>query len=165
MNLKELLFHDFLYTFNREDWYTPLSNALEGVTFTDAAWRPEGGKVNCIAETLGHILYFQERLLRVLTESLDQFQQASENDDTFRISPDWNEGEWNRLLSKVQDINLELASLIDNLTDEDMQKKYKNRTAAEMISGVTRHNAHHIGQIVMLRKLQGSWPASRKFTF
>lgn len=165
MKLKELLVHDFLYTFNREDWYTPLSDALYGVTFTDAVWRPEGGKVNSIAEAVSHILYFQERLLRNLTESMDQFQEASENDETFRITHDWNEGAWNRLLSKVQDTNLELASLIDNLTEEDMQKKFKNRTAAEMISGVTRHNAHHIGQIVMLRKLQGSWPASRKFTF
>lgn len=165
MTLNELLVHDFLHTFKKEDWYVPLTDSLNGVTLEEAVWKPEGNNVNSVAEIVSHVLYFQERLVRRLTESMDQFEQASENDETFRSSVDWNEEAWNSLLKKVNETNLELAAIIDNMKEGELQKKFGELTAAEMISGVTRHNAHHIGQIVMLRKLQGSWPASRKFIF
>jgi uncharacterized damage-inducible protein DinB len=165
MSLKELLVHDFLYTFNQEDWYAPLTDALNGITFENAVWKPDEGKVNSIAEIVSHILYFEERLLSRLTESMGQFKQAAENDETFKLSLDWTEEAWNSLLKKVENTNLELAAIIENMTEEELLRKFKEMTAAEMISGVTRHNAHHIGQIVMLRKMQGSWPASRKFIF
>lgn len=165
MSLKELLVHDFLYTFNQEDWYVPLTDALNGITFENAVWKPDGGKVNSIAEIVSHILYFEERLFSRLTDSIDEFQQVAENDETFRLSFDWTEELWDHLLLKVKETNSELVAIIKNMTEEELLRKYKELTSAEMISGVTRHNAHHIGQIVMLRKMQGSWPASRKFIF
>jgi uncharacterized damage-inducible protein DinB len=165
MSLKELLVHDFLYTFNQEDWYVPLTDALNGITFEDAVWKPVGGKVNSIAEIVSHIVYFEERLLSRLTDNMDQFQQAAENDETFRLSLDWTEELWSHLLQKAKETNLELVAIIENMTEDELLRKFKELTAAEMISGVTRHNAHHIGQIVMLRKMQGSWPAARKFIF
>ncbi len=165
MKLNELLLHDFLYTYNREDWYPPLTDALDGVTFSDAIWKPGEGNVNSIAEIVSHILYFQERLLRRLTDSMDQFQEASENDETFQKEQEWSEEKWDSLLKKVYKTNDGLHLLIENMTEERAGNKFKELTATEMISAVTRHNAHHIGQIVMLRKLQGSWPASRKFIF
>lgn len=165
MSLKELVVHDFLHTLNQEDWYAPLIDALNGVTFENAVWKPDGGKVNSIAEIVSHILYFEERLLCRLTESMEQFQQAAENDETFQLSLDWTEEAWSSLLKKVKNTNLELAAIFENMTEEELLKKFKEMTVAEMVSGVTRHNAHHIGQIVMLRKMQGSWPASRKFIF
>ncbi|MBT2681731.1 DinB family protein [Bacillus sp. ISL-35] len=165
MKLNELLLHDFLNTYNREDWYPPLLDALKGVTYSDAVWKPQEGNVNCIAEIVSHLLYFQERLLRRLTDSIGQFQEASENDETFRKAHKWSEEEWESLLKKVYKTNHDLHVLFEHMTDEGTQFKFKELTAAEMISGVTRHNAHHIGQIVMLRKLHGSWPATRKFIF
>ncbi|WP_079508786.1 DinB family protein [Mesobacillus jeotgali] len=165
MNLNQLVLHDFLNTHNREDWYPPLTDALDRVTYSEAVWKPSEGKVNCIVEIVSHLLYFQERLLRRLTNSIEQFQEASENDETFLKGNEWSQEDWDSLLKKVYKTNEELQLLIESMTEEGMQNTFKQITAAEMISGVTRHTAHHIGQIVMLRKMQGSWPLTRKFVF
>ena len=49
--------------------------------------------------------------------------------------------------------------------DED---KFANAVSAEnqtawweVVSNINTHNAHHGGQIVLIRKLQGSWDSSK----
>ena len=54
-------------------------------------------------------------------------------------------------LKKLDDVLLELEKTIQN-ADEMSLKSW-----AETISNISTHNAYHTGQIIFVRKLQGSW--------
>ena len=54
-------------------------------------------------------------------------------------------------MKKVDDVLVELEKIIQN-ADETSLKSW-----AETIGNISTHNAYHTGQIIFVRKLQGSW--------
>lgn len=59
MNKIELLLHGWDSCYEKEDWYPPLTDALNGLTAEQANWRPEGEHVNTIAENLNHLIFIK----------------------------------------------------------------------------------------------------------
>ena len=58
--------------------------------------------------------------------------------------------EWRNLLEEADDAKLVQAVSVKNKSPW-----------AEIIGLINTHNAHHGGQIVLIRKLQGSWDAKK----
>ncbi|HYK74833.1 MAG TPA: DinB family protein [Pseudoneobacillus sp.] len=160
MQTKELLLKQLEYTFHTEDWYPPLKDSLEGLTADQANWKPQGVAVNTIWETVSHILYYKERLLVQLQgETFENSVQS--NDDTFTAQN--SEDEWNAMLSRLFENHNQLEKLISSFNEEDFNKEFKGSKFAKMISSINLHDAYHTGQIIQIRKLQGSWAAKRAF--
>jgi len=67
MDKIELLLREWDFCYDEEDWFPPLSEALKGLTAAQADWRPEGGSVNSIWETVHHLIFYKERLLTRLS--------------------------------------------------------------------------------------------------
>lgn len=157
MQMKDLLMKQLEFTFNTEDWYPPLKDALNGLTEEQANWRPEGVAVNTIRENISHILYYKERLLvQLLGETFNN--AAQNNDDTFTSPYTWKE-----MLDRLYVNHEKLEKLIGSFNEEDFNKELKGYSYAKLISSINMHDAYHTGQIIQIRKLQGTWAAKRAF--
>lgn len=147
------------FSYYEEDWYPPLRIALEGLSAKQATWRPAGESVNTIWETLNHILYFKERLICEIEGRMNEFNKMSENDLTFTEGDHDDDYAWEQIVSKVEEVHSRLKQTISSLQEAELTR------FEEAIFGVIRHDAYHTGQIIQIRKLQGSWSAKRRFEF
>ncbi len=163
MNRMELLRHELELTFDKEGWYPPLADALKGITATQASWRPSGEAANTIWEIVNHMLFYKERLLQRV-QGLESVNTANSNDDTFAVdaSPD-DEEAWQATVARAERIHRELDDVLATMSDEDFDRPGTHTPLGLSAFNIIMHDAFHTGQIVQIRKWQGSWPARRSF--
>jgi uncharacterized damage-inducible protein DinB len=132
-------------------------NALEGVTANQAAWKPEGSD-NSIWETLAHISYYNNAYL-LRFKGVDYKYDVADNEETFR-SGEVTEEAWRVEVENFDGIMTEWRRLLEAADETKLDEAVSAENAsswAELIANVNAHNAYHGGQILLLRKLQGSW--------
>lgn len=147
-------------TWDKEEWFVPLAASLEGLTAAEAAWRPPGGG-NTIWQTVNHINYYDERLLCRLTER--PFGPVlPDNDATFGEpgNPDDGTG-WQEAVQRTRRVAAGLRTALDARSDADLEQPLSGSSLGEYLTAWIMHDAYHTGQIVLMRKQQGSWPANR----
>lgn len=162
MNRMDLLLREFDHTYLQEDWYPPLKDALAGLTAAQASWRPPGAAANTIWENVSHLLFFKEQLLCRLQNK--EVVAAATNDDTFTPSggPD-DEEAWQADVKRMETIHHQLRELLAALREEDFDRPFPVSPLGLRVFSIITHDAFHAGQIVQIRKMQGSWPARRAF--
>ncbi|MED4584595.1 DinB family protein [Brevibacillus choshinensis] len=163
MSRTELLLNNWQYTYEQEDWYPPLRDALSGVNAAQASWRPDGEAANTIWENVSHLLYFKERLLHRLSGT--EFPlSADSNDDTFAPAggPD-DEEAWQATKQRMENVHLHIREKLASLSEEELDQGLPTIPVSQSVMSIMLHDAFHTGQIIQLRKLQGSWPARRSF--
>ena len=154
---KETLLKQYDRCWNENGWFVAVRNALEGLTAVQAIWNPEGS-TNSIWETLAHISYYNNAYLQRF-KGVDYKHDIADNDETFR-SGDLSEAAWRAEVAKFDTIMTEWRSLLkaaDEAKFDHSVSAENPATWAELIANVNAHNAYHGGQILLLRKLQGSW--------
>lgn len=143
------------YSWDQVGWFLPLAQAIEGLTAAEAAWQPPGGG-NTIWQTVNHINFYNERLLARLTKT--PFEGVNNNDETFQGpgNPEDTAG-WQATLERTNRIAIELRQVLAELTDADLEQKVGNgaHTVGDGLTSWVMHDAHHTGQIVLIRKMQG----------
>ena len=154
MSIRNLLLEYWGYCMEKEDWYPPLQPALQNVSFEQALWKPADGAANSIWENVQHLLYYKERLLARLKGTSDVFNLS--NDETFRI-PEASRQGWEQAKSRLMDVHAALQSELERLPEEELDAH------PQRFMSLITHDAYHTGQIVLLSKLQGVWPATRSF--
>jgi uncharacterized damage-inducible protein DinB len=155
--LKETLLDQFTACYDENGWFVALKNALTGVTAEQAVWKPESSD-NSIWETLSHLNYYNFAYLQRF-KGIDYEYEVPDNDATF-TSGDASEAEWQAVTDKCDSLMNEFRSLIESADDSKFDEAVSaSNTArwATLISHINAHNAYHAGQILLLRKLQGSW--------
>lgn len=160
MSVHDLLLKQLDYSSKTEDWYPPLKAALEGLSEEQANFRPTGEAANTIWEIASHILFYKERLL-VWLKGEWFISDIKSNDDTFTAFV--REETWQSFIKRVEQNSEELERIVNSLSEEDLKKEHKGKNYAQMISSINLHDAYHTGQIIQIRKLQGSWPDKRSF--
>jgi uncharacterized damage-inducible protein DinB len=151
---KQILLEQHTACYDENNWFVSLKSVLDGVSAEQAAWKP-GNVDNSIWESVNHIIFWNERWLQRYRGELNEPQDV-ENKSTFRSSEvDWRAtiekldavmSEWREKLSVIDDAKLESP------VNAQYQAPWRSPLAQQNI-----HNAYHIGQILLLRKLQGSW--------
>ncbi|UFJ41381.1 DinB family protein [Brevibacillus humidisoli] len=163
MNRMELLLHQLEITYDKEDWYPPLVPALAGVTAEQASWRPPGAAVNTIGETVNHLLFYKERVLQRLRGS-EPTSTAANNDETFSAGAAADaEQSWQETLNRLQDVHQQIRETLAGMDDNSFDQPIPQTPMGILMTSILLHDAYHTGQIIQLRKLQGSWPTSRTF--
>lgn len=148
------------YNWDEEAWFLPLAQALEGVTPAQAVWQPPGGG-NTIRQTLEHLNYYNERLLCRLTGTTFALSAAN-NDDTFGGAGDPADADgWQAELDRTKRIGEGLRKALAAMADADLATAVGTHTVGDTLTAWVMHTAYHTGQIVLIRKQQGSWPANR----
>ncbi|MDB4896756.1 MAG: hypothetical protein JWN15_3018 [Firmicutes bacterium] len=149
------------FVWSEEHWFATLSQALKDVGPQEAAWQPPGGG-NTIWQTVNHLNYYNEAILyRIIGRKFEH--TASGNTATFGEGSAEDAAGWEATAERTRQLANELSKALDELTDADLDKpNEKGHTLADELPAWVMHDAHHAGQIVLIRKQQGSWPAQRE---
>jgi uncharacterized damage-inducible protein DinB len=161
MTTKEILLEQFDTCYNENGWFVALKNALHNLTAEQAAQKPETLE-NSIWGILAHLNFYNERWLkRFKGETVDQM--ILQNSETFADAAG-GETAWRAELERLDRIMTEWRNLIESADEIRLNENDSDENEsswANLIGYINTHNAHHGGQIVILRKLQGSWDASK----
>lgn len=155
---REILLEQFDACYDENNWFVSLKTVLDGVTPEQAAWRPDGVE-NSIWNTVNHVIFWTERWLQRYRGELNEPQDV-DNDMTFQS----DETDWNATLKKIDDVMTEWRDNLGNIDDAKLESPVNDQYQAPWRSPLAQqniHNAYHIGQILLLRKLQGSWDPSK----
>ena len=144
--LRSLLLHELRTTHTEADWFVPIDTAVDGLTAEQASWQPPAGG-HSAGQLTYHLLFWNRRnLARFQGESLDKF--SGDNDETF---VKFDNKQWADTVKQLDRVMTDLEKLVESASDDQLAKW------APTIGNICTHNAYHTGQIVYVRKLQGSW--------
>jgi hypothetical protein len=144
--LRSILLHELHTTHNKADWFVPISVAVDGLTARQASWQPPSGG-HSAGQLTYHLLFWNRRnLLTFRGEKQEKF--AGNNDETFEK---FNDKQWADTVKELDQVMTDLEKLVETADEKKLAEW------APTIANICTHNAYHVGQIVYVRKLQGSW--------
>ena len=144
--LKGILLAQLKSTHTSKEWFVTTAAAFDGVTVEQAKWKDEKGN-HSIGQLAYHLLFWNARELQKLKgEKPAQF--SGNNEETF---DNYDAKAWKDTVEKLDQVLTEMEKVVEGM-DEAKLKTFANEIAH---SGT--HNAYHLGQIVVLRRQQGSW--------
>lgn len=152
--LRSILLSQLRSTHNKAEWFVPVNTAVAGLTADQAKWIPRdaAGKLDPNANhSVGmltyHLLFWNRNALAQLKGEKTP-PVPSNNDETFN---DFNPASWNQTVRDLNSVLTSLEDLVAHASDAQLAK------IAPTIAHISTHNAYHTGQIIYVRKLQGSW--------
>jgi hypothetical protein len=150
----ELLLNVLDSTYEKESWYAPLKHAIEGITAEQAIWKPAGEATKTIWENVNHLIYYKERLVSNM-QGID-WTNNLDGDQTFSLTEQFNDDEeWNKVVKRAEDVYHNLRQLLIKTPEEEIEQ------LEGKLLDIFLHDAYHTGQIIQIRKMQGSWPSHR----
>jgi uncharacterized damage-inducible protein DinB len=160
MFTKQTLLEQFNACFDTNGWFVSVRNAIAGVTAEQASWRPEDTD-NSIIGLLSHMNYYNNAYLERFT-GRDFEYKISDNDETFTQTT--SDEDWRAEVERFDQIAAGWRSVIESADESkfDEMAPPKNESSwSTIIANINAHTAHHGGQIVLIRKLQGSWDSGK----
>lgn len=155
----ELILEQFDIHVHQNEWFVSMDVALEGITSAEAAWCLN--QSNTIWQIVNHLLFWNTDVVHRLRGTLNP-AQANNNDDTFgEPGNPADEAGWERTLSELQGVMQRLRDTIVEMEDGKLDMPYRDEgePTRRLLSNIMMHDTYHIGQIVLLRKLQATWNA------
>jgi len=148
--LKSVLLQQLKDTHTNSNWFVCADVAVAGVTAEQANWTDGKGN-HSVGQLTYHIWFWNQRNLERMTgEQLGKY--SGNNDETFNK---FDAKSWKETVEKMDAVMTELEKFVESADDA------KLKAIAPTIANINAHNAYHIGEIVMVRKEQGSWDASK----
>jgi len=144
--LRVLLLHELRTTHNKAEWFVPINTAVEGLTAEQANWQPPKGG-HSAGQLAYHLLFWNRRNLNNL-QGIKNDRFTGDNKETF---DKFDTKQWADIVNQLDQVMLDLEKLVETADDQQLAKW------ANTIGNLCAHNAYHIGQIVYVRKLQGTW--------
>jgi uncharacterized damage-inducible protein DinB len=146
------------------DWeqaHAGLDSALANLPPELRGKRPDG-LPHSIWELLEHIRFTQKDLLEFCVN--ENYHEPKWPEDYWPKSPaPKSDAEWTACIRAIHADGAELAKFTAE-TDVDLTSKIPHGTGQTYLRTVLvaiDHNSHHLGQIILNRRLLGSWPASK----
>ena len=125
-------------------------------TLTDVDWQQATMKMysfNTIATLVYHMNYYVSEVLKVLKgEPLNAHDKFS-----FDHPPIESQEDWNKLLDKTWADAENFAILVEQMPEDKLWKIFTDEKYGNYyrnIHGIIEHTHYHLGQIVLLKKLQ-----------
>lgn len=162
MMMKEILLEQLTVSYDQNGWFVALKNAVKNLTAEQAVWKTDGLE-NSVWEILAHLNYYNFAYLQRF-KGIEYAYSKSSNDETFESASDVSEADWQSEIARFEAIMNEWRELITAADETKFAEKIPPKNEAvwwEVLANVMMHNAHHGGQIVVIRKLQGSWDSSK----
>jgi uncharacterized damage-inducible protein DinB len=156
----DVLADQLLANANDPSWYVPFSESVAGLSEEEAFWKPNE-ESHSIAEMVQHLLYWNETWQKRYQNShVNAVPPLGSNDESFAIPE-------NRTFSDIKEQLLEVllqwqGLLIQEKLEGDVDGFPEGARWWAVIGNLSTHNAYHIGQIIYVRKLQGSWKKNRE---
>ena len=145
--LKSILLSQLKQTHDQQDWFVPADKAVAGLTAEQAAWK-QGNANHSVAQLVQHLVFWNQSQLATWKGQKPP-AYSGKNDETF--GNDLDKAAWEKAVKQLNTILTDMEKWIE-ASDEASFKKQ-----ADNIAHVSVHNAYHTGQIIYIRKQQGSW--------
>ena len=146
VTLRSILLEQLRTTHNEKDWFVPINVAVEGVTPEQANWKDGSGN-HSVGQLTYHLLFWNGReLAKFKGEPAEKF--SGNNEETFN---NFDAKTWSATVKQLDQVMVELEKFVETADEQKLQ------AYAPEIARIGTHNAYHVGQIVFVRKLQGSW--------
>lgn len=144
--LKGILLEQLRTTHNVKDWFVPANIAVAGLTPEQAMWKDGSGN-HSIGQLANHLVFWNlQELAKFKGEQPAKFN--GNNDETFNS---FDSKKWNATVQQLDQVMTEWEKAVEGADDK------KLAAWASTIAHIGTHNAYHIGQILYIRKQQGSW--------
>lgn len=148
--LKSILLEQLQTTHDKEDWFVPVGIAIAGMTADQAKWTPGTGN-HSVGQLANHLLFWNtDTLARFKGETPPKF--SGNNDETFN---NFDSKQWEATVKQLDQVLGDWEKAVEAADDKKIEEN------ASLIGHVGAHNAYHVGQIIYVRKLQGSWDPSK----
>jgi uncharacterized damage-inducible protein DinB len=146
VTLKSVLLEQLRSTHTEKEWFVPINVAVQGVSADQANWTDGKGN-HSVGQLTYHLYFWNKRVLeKIKGEQSSKF--SGNNDETFTK---FDAKSWASTVSDLNTVMADLEKAVES-ADEETLKKF-----ASEIAHVGTHNAYHVGQIIYIRRLQGSW--------
>jgi hypothetical protein len=144
--IKSVLLQQLKTTHNQKDWFVPVNVALEGLTADQANWKDSSGN-HSVGQLVNHLIFWNaQQLAKFKGQKPEAFN--GNNDETFTK---FEKSNWQAAVKKLDEILTDLEKSIEAADDAKLKSWYGT------IANISTHNAYHTGQIIYVRKQQGSW--------
>ncbi len=144
--LKSILLEQLRSTHNRAEWFVPANTAVAGLTAEQANWTDGKGN-HSVGQLVNHLIFWDRRNLEKF-EGKPVEKYNGNNDETFTS---FDSKQWSTAVKQLDEVMTEWENAVASAEEGKLQASYS------MIAHVGTHNAYHIGQIIYVRKEQGSW--------
>jgi len=148
--LKTVLLEQLHSTHDVKDWFVPANIAVAGLTAEQAKWTDGSGN-HSVGQLANHLIFWNLQQLRQF-KKLPQPPFNGNNDETFNSFDSQN---WEATVKRLDSVLTAIEKAVEEADDTKLQSWYNN------LAHINAHNAYHIGQMVFVRKLQGSWDPSK----
>jgi len=144
--LKGVLLEQLRTTHNAQDWFASGNTAIAGITAEQARWSDGKGN-HSVGQLTYHLVFWNKRaLMRFKGEKPAQF--SGNNDETFN---NFTAEQWADLVKQFDQVMTEWEKAVEAADDATVAKN------ASLIAHVGAHNAYHIGELILLRRILGAW--------
>lgn len=144
--LREVLLAELKTTHDNEDWFVPANIAVKGLTAEQASWTDGKGN-HSVGQLAYHLVYWNRRNLQTLKgEKPEKF--SGNNEETF---DKFDAKTWNDTVQQLDDVMKELEKWVETADEAKLKE------SAQTFTHISTHNAYHVGQIIYVRREQGSW--------
>ncbi|RPI75122.1 MAG: DinB family protein, partial [Ignavibacteriales bacterium] len=128
-------------------------NVLQDLTL-ETAGKVVKNSPYTVWQILKHINYWQERFISYIKDEFTEPTLKAEIGWAFPQSPSDQE----ELYNEIKKLNDTLVS-VKKLSEDELNKKAQNyQTGYDVLQAMASHISYHLGEIVLLRRIIGSWP-------
>jgi uncharacterized damage-inducible protein DinB len=148
--LKGILLEQLRTTHNNKDWFVPANVAVEGLSAEQAKWTDGSGN-HSVGQLANHLIFWNaQELAKFKGEKPQKFD--GNNDETFNS---FDSKQWDATVKRLDEVLTEWERAVESADDKKIE------AWASTIAHVGTHNAYHVGQMIYVRKLQGSWDPNK----
>jgi uncharacterized damage-inducible protein DinB len=148
--LKGVLLEQLRTSHNQKDWFVPVSVALEGITPEQASWKDKSGN-HSIGQLANHLAFWNaQALAKFKGEKPAAFN--GNNEETFNS---FDRKSWSATVQRLDQVLTDWEKAVEAADEKKLKSWYST------IAHIGTHNAYHTGQIVYIRRLQGSWDPAK----
>ncbi|MBM7839833.1 putative damage-inducible protein DinB [Alkalihalobacillus xiaoxiensis] len=149
MNAKDVILTQLGAVHDQSGWFVSLKAALSDISEEEAT-RQTKDDSNSIEGIVHHLIYYNERYLHRVTGVSNKDYNIDSIAETFA---NLENRSWSEAVQKLDQLMNKWKQIVAEF-DSDTFEKY-----VPDLTHLTIHNAYHIGQMVEIRKQQGSWDA------
>jgi uncharacterized damage-inducible protein DinB len=144
--IRSILLEQLKTTHTQEDWFVPANIAVQGLTADQASWR-DGKENHSIGQLAAHLVFWnRQNLAKFNGEPAEKF--SGNNNETFETFDAKN---WAATVKDLDEVMTAWEKAVESADDAKLAQW------ASTIAHIGTHNAYHTGQILYIRKQQGSW--------
>ena len=148
--LRGILVEQLQTTHNKQDWFVSAQTAVAGLTPEQASWTDGKGN-HSVGQLVYHILYWDRQSLAKFQDKTPE-KFSGNNDDTFN---GYDPKKWAETVQQLDQVMTDLEKVVESADEKKLQGW------APTVARIGTHTAYHLGEIVMVRKEQGSWDAAK----